>query len=494
MRKMNLTRNLAAFIGSCALVASILPAALAQNLPKPLIPITQDFKLPNGLHVVLSEDHSAPEASIVLVYDVGARDEQKGRSGFAHLFEHMMFEGSQNVAKTEHFKLVQGAGGSCNASTHDDCTTYYDRVPSNQINLILWLEADRMRSLKVTEENFKNQLETVKEEKRLRIDNQAYQPSMQKADGLIYDNWQSGHPIIGSFEDLEASSINDVRNFFKTYYAPNNAVIAVVGDIDANQVHQAIEKYFGDIPAMPQPTRPSLAEPAQTQPRYAKYDDEHAKVPAFLMAWKVPGYRQPDYFALDLMQKIMSDGESSRMYQRMIKGDQIALSASIGMDTRRGPSTFDAFVMIKPNTTAEKAREVVWDEINKIKTKPVSKEELEKAKHQILREFFSSGGGHSLQRTMGRAEMLARYTSFYGDPKLLDEDVATMMSITPKDIQRVANKYFTKDALTVIDIVPMQDKAQAETGHSQNAASKATHPDHPEQPEQSVGHPGLAPS
>lgn len=187
---------------------------------RPLIPVTQDFTLPNGLRVVLSEDHTVPVTAVAIVYDVGARNEQKGRSGFAHLFEHMMFEGSENVGKTEHFKYIESAGGSLNASTHADFTNYFEKIPSNQLELALWLESDRMRSLKVTPENFENQLQTVKEEKRSRIDNQPYVPAALKLEEVTFDNWSNAHPVIGSFEDLEASSITDVRNFSKPITRP----------------------------------------------------------------------------------------------------------------------------------------------------------------------------------------------------------------------------------------------------------------------------------
>ncbi|HEY9791572.1 MAG TPA: pitrilysin family protein, partial [Candidatus Obscuribacterales bacterium] len=401
--------KLSAATAICAMLATATLPSLAQDLPKPLLPITQDFKLPNGLRVVLSEDHSAPVASVVLVYDVGSRDEVKGRSGFAHLFEHMMFEGSKNVGKTEHFKYVQGAGGACNASTHNDFTNYYDRIPSNQVNLALWLESDRMRSLNVTPENFKNQLETVKEEKRLRIDNQPYQPASVKLDEMVFDNWQNAHPVIGSFEDLEASSIDDVRKFFKTYYAPNNAVLAVAGDIDAADVHKQIEKYFSDIASQPQPNRPSLTEPAQTKEKYAKIEDTHAKMPAFWMSWKAPQARTADAYPLEIIEKLLSAGDSSRYYQRMVKGDEVALRADASYDMRRGPGEFSTFVIFKPNTTAEKAREIVWSELDKLKTQPVSTAELEKAKNQWMRDLFSSNSYSSLQKSTNRAEMLAQY-------------------------------------------------------------------------------------
>jgi predicted Zn-dependent peptidase len=456
---MNFKSTLCAITSALALISTLTSSAFSQTFHTPLIPVTEDFKLPNGLRVVLSEDHSAPVASVVLVYDVGSRNEAKGRSGFAHLFEHMMFEGSQNVGKTEHFKYVQSAGGYCNASTHNDFTNYFERLPSNQVNLALWLESDRMRSLKVTEENFKNQLETVKEEKRLRIDNQPYQPAGLRADELTFDNWSNAHSVIGSFQDLEASSIDDVRQFFKTYYAPNNAVLAIVGDIDPAAVHKEVEKYFAGIPAQPQPPKPVLDEPQRTKTVYEKIEDAHAKLPAFWLTWKAPGQRTPDSYALEVMEKLLSEGDSSRLYQRMVKGDQIALKADASYERRRGPSQFSTFVIYKNNTTADKAREVVWDELNKLKTEPVSESELQKAKNQILRGLFSSGSYTSIQRTTARAELLAEYALFYGDPKLLDQDVQAIMNVTPADVQRVAQHYLSKDTVTVVDVVPAEKKA-----------------------------------
>jgi zinc protease len=428
---------------------------------KPLIPITQDFTLPNGLRVILSEDHTVPVAAVAIVYDVGARNEQKGRSGFAHLFEHMMFEGSENVGKTEHFKYIESAGGSLNASTHADFTNYFEKIPSNQLELALWLESDRMRSLKVTPENFENQLQTVKEEKRSHIDNQPYVPAALKLEEVTFDNWSNAHPVIGSFEDLEASSISDVRSFFKTYYAPNNAVMAIVGDFDPAVVHKLVEKYFGSIPAQPKPKAPDVAESQQTREKYARVEDQHAQMPGFWMGWKAPGKRDPDYYTLGIIQTLLSAGDSSRFYQRMIKGDQIALKADAQYDERRGPGAFEAFVIFKPNTTAEKAREIVWSELDKLKTTPVSETELDKSKNQVLRALFSSNSYTSVQRGLARAEMLAEYGSFFNDPKAIDADIEGYMKVTPADIQRVAAKYFTKEKTTVIDVVPTKKTASA---------------------------------
>ena len=429
----------------------------------PLIPVTQDFTLANGMRVILSEDHSVPVASVALVFNVGSRDEVKGRSGFAHLFEHMMFEGSENVAKTEHFKFVQGAGGSSNASTHSDFTNYFEKVPSNQLELALWLESDRMRSLKVTPENFENQLQTVKEEKRSHIDNQPYVPAEIKIGETLFDNWANSHPVIGSFEDLDAASVEDVRQFFRTYYAPNNAVMAIVGDFDANLVHKMVEKYFSTIASHAIPATPSVAEPVQKASKYVKVEDPQAQAPAFWMAWKAPAKRDPDFYTLGIINSILSNGDSSRFYQRMIKGDEIALQADTNYDERRGPGYFATTVVFKPGVTAEHGREVVWSELEKLKTAPVSDVELEKAKNQVLRSLFSSNSQSSLQRSLARAEMLAEYTAFFGNPSLIDADVTAYMKVSPADIQRVAAKIFTKEGLTVVDDIPVKKASSDST-------------------------------
>ncbi len=433
-------------------------AAQAAEFKSPLIPVTKEFTLDNGMRVLLSEDHSAPVASLAIIYDVGARNEVKGRSGFAHLFEHMMFEGSDNVGKNEFFKYVESVGGSLNASTHADFTNYFEKMPSNQIELALWLESDRMRSLKVTDSNFKNQLATVKEEKRMRIDNQPYVPASIKFEEVMYDNWANAHAVIGSFEDLDASSTADIRQFFKTYYAPNNAVMAIVGDIDADKMQGMVQKYFGTIARQPEPPKPDVAEIVQTKAKYVKVEDSQAQMPAFYLGWKAPAKRDPDYYPLAMIEKILSTGDSSRLYQKMIKGSEVALKVDAGIDERRGPEAFEAFVIYKPGSTAEQVRQILYGELNKLKTTPVSQAELDTARNQILRDLFSSSSYDSLQRSLGRAEMLAEYTSFYGDSNKIDEDINNFMKVTPADIQRVASKVFTQANSTTVDVIPTAPK------------------------------------
>lgn len=429
------------------------------QVKKPCIPITKDFTLENGLRVIVSEDHAVPVASYVMVYDVGARDEQKGKSGFAHLFEHMMFEGSANVPKGDFFKQVQAAGGQLNASTHADFTDYFEKLPSNNIELSFWLESDRMRSLKVTPENFKNQQETVKEEKRMRIDNQPYMPAALKTEELIFDNWANKHPVIGYIEDLEAASVGDVKQFFDTYYIPNNAVIAVVGDVKADEIEGFAKKYFGSIPKGTLPARPDVSEPKIEKPRYLKVEDIHAKAPAFWMAWKAPQRRHPDAAVLSIIDGILTGGGSSRLYQRLVKGDQSVMKIQSSYEQRRGPSEFDLFAIQKPGVEAESVRKVILAEIAKLKEVEVSARELEKVKNQILSTVYGSNSGSSLQRSLARAQILARYAAFYGNPSLGDEDVDAYLNVTAADVQRVARKIFTDEGVTISDVVPAKPKS-----------------------------------
>jgi predicted Zn-dependent peptidase len=428
------------------------------KIKKPLIPVTKDFTLANGMRVILSEDHSVPVAAVAIVYDVGARDEVKGKSGFAHLFEHMMFQGSNNVAKTEHFKYIESVGGGSNASTHADFTNYFEKVPSNQLELCLWLESDRMRSLKVTPENFQNQLETVKEEKRLHYDNQPYAPAHVKLEELSFDNWNNGHPVIGYFEDLEGSSVQDVRHFFDTFYTPNNATMAIVGDINSEDAAKLVSKYFATIPRGVTSPRKDLTEPKQIKAKTEKVDDVHAQMPGLYMSWKAPGRRDNDFYAMNLLQTILATGESSRLYQRMVKGDQVALAVEVSYEERRGPSAFETTVLFKPGSTADKISEIVLAELDKVKTEGVSQEELQKSKNQLLRGLFSSGSSVSLQRSLSRAEMLAEYTSFFKDPSLIDSDIEKYMTVTTDDIKQLANKIFTKEGVTTVEVVPKTEK------------------------------------
>src|SRR2546429_2731827 len=312
----------------------LIPAAMAQSVK------FTEHKLKNGLRVILSEDHSAPTYSISVVYNAGSRDEHQGRTGFAHLFEHMMFQGSENVGKGEHFVLIENNGGGMNGSTNSDRTEYHETLPANQIDLGLFLESDRMRSLVINQANLDNQRETVKEERRQRYDNQPYGLTFDTLDETAYDAFGYKHSTIGSMEDLDAAAVKDVAEFFKMYYAPNNAVLTLVGDFKSSDVLNKAEKYFGNIPSQPAPPVPDMSEPKQTAERRKTIEDALAQIPRIDIAWKIPPGNTPDWYALFVLGEILSSGQSSRFYRTLVREKQVVVQEGAGPMEKRGPALF----------------------------------------------------------------------------------------------------------------------------------------------------------
>jgi predicted Zn-dependent peptidase len=421
------------------------------------VPFTQ-FSLDNGLRIVLSEDHSAPVVAVAVYYDVGSRNEVRGRSGFAHLFEHMMFQGSENVGKAEHFKYIENNGGVFNGSTHVDFTNYYQFLPSNQLELALWLESDRMRSLRITVANLKNQKEAVKEEKRMNVDNQAYWPALLKMDEMVFVNWANSHSTIGSMEDLDAATLVDVRAFFRTYYAPNNAVLAIAGDFDRAQTEALVRKYFSRIPAQKAPPKADVSEPGEVVTQKAVVGDQLAKMPAIAMSWKIPERRSRDSYAIALIKTLLSDGESSRLYQKLVKEKAIALEVQGTLEERRGPGQFALFSIHKPDVKSDDVQATIEAELEKLKKERVSDKELSKVKNQYrLARFLGSGpeGEYaSLQTAMGRALALAEYTMFDGDPSIINTEIDRYLSVTPDQIRDAARKYFGTSNRSVLFVQP----------------------------------------
>src|SRR6266852_3044870 len=285
----------------------------------PVTPIEQ-FTLDNGLRVVLNEDHSVPVVSVAVYYDVGSRNEREGRTGFAHLFEHMMFQGSENVPKAAHFQYISNAGGTMNGTTSSERTNYFETLPANQLPLALWLESDRMRSLNVTQENLDNQREAVKEEKRLRYDNQPYVNGFLRLFEMSFKNPANAHSTIGSMEDLDGATVEDIRECFGIYYAPNNAVLSIAGDFDQKETRQLIDKYFATIPRQPPPPPVDVAEPTEVAQNQDTFIDKLAPVPEFALGWKILPRRTPEFFALSLASNLLFEGESARLYQKLVKG------------------------------------------------------------------------------------------------------------------------------------------------------------------------------
>ncbi|MFZ1866357.1 MAG: pitrilysin family protein [Polyangiales bacterium] len=406
--------------------------------------------LDNGLRVVLNEDHTVPTVAISVYYDVGSRNETQGRSGFAHLFEHMMFQGSANVGKGEHFSLIINRGGSANGTTSTDRTNYFETLPANELALGLWLEADRMRSLAVTQENFENQRLTVMEERRQRIDNQPYIPSMLRINELAYgDYWPYAHSTIGDMQDLVDAPLQAVQEFFDTYYAPNNAVLSISGDFNPDQALQEVEKYFGSIPARQTPPYVPPPAPEQNEERTEVMFDSNATLPAFHLAYHIPPDRTPDHYALELLAIILGDGESSRLYQKLIKQEEICQDIAVGTDDRRGPDLLSVWAVMASGHANEEAQKLIYSEFDSIAADGVTARELEKAKNRVRSTFV-----FGLQSNMLRSQRLAEFELFWGDANLLKLELDHYLRVTAEDIKRVAGTYFNPANRTVLDVLP----------------------------------------
>jgi len=433
-----------------ATVAGIV-AALGVTLPAQTTPAIKfsETKLANGLRVIIAEDHQAPVFSIVVHYLVGSKDERKGRTGFAHLFEHMMFKGSENVGPGEHFMQVFINGGSMNGTTNKDRTLYYETLPSNQLDLGIFLEADRMKSLAITKENLDNQRNAVQEERRLGRDNQPYGITAETVDTLAYDNPAYEHSVIGSMEDLNAASVEDVGSFFKTYYAPNNAVLAIVGDVETKTTIEKVRKAFEPIAAQPAPPKVDLTEPKQTAERRQRLDDPLARLARLDVVYKVPPRLTPDDDALQVLGTVLSSGRSSRLFQKIVREQQLAPNVTAGRDGAVGPGLFRVTGTVTPGKTVEALEAAVYEEIERVKNGPIEEWEIEKARNNAKRGVV---GG--LTSSLTRAMQLADFAASYGDANLINQRVNRIMKVTAADVQRVARTFLVPENRTVVVTMP----------------------------------------
>lgn len=409
----------------------------------------EEYKLENGLRVVLNPDDSIPVVSLAVYYDVGARNEREGRTGFAHLFEHMMFQGSENVKKAEHFQFIMKAGGTMNGTTSSERTNYFETVPANQLPLALWLESDRMRSLAVTQENLDNQRDAVKEEKRLRYDNQPYGEVFDLINSMVYKNFANSHSVIGSMEDLDAATVEDVQEFFRVYYAPNNAVLVLSGSFEPNEAKNLIEKFFATIPSQPQPPALDVSEPFEVSLNYKKHEDKLAPLPAFLIGWKTPSRRTSEFYALYLAGKLLYDGESSRLYQKLVKGEETVLQLFGFTDERRGPSAIYVGAIPKEEGFLASIRETIINEIKEIAANGVSEEEMQKLRNQLINDEV-----RARQSSMSRAKQIAEFALYDGNPSLINTELEDLLKITAEDIKSVVQNYLNTDNHALLDIVP----------------------------------------
>ncbi len=423
-----------------------------------------DYKettLKNGLRVITVEDHSAPVVAISVTYNVGSRDERKGRTGFAHLFEHMMFKGSENVGSGEHFLLVFNNGGTMNGTTNEDRTNYFDALPANQLDLALFLEADRMKSLEITKENLDNQRNAVQEERRLGVDNQAYGRSGERHQELMFDNFAYKHSVIGSMDDLNAATVEDVAEFFKMYYAPNNAVLVLVGDFNTTEALAKIRANFESIARQPSPPAVDMAEPEQKGERRDTLEDQLARAPRIDMAYKaVPG-NTADFYALQVLAAALQGGQSSRLYQKLVKEKEMVTGVGGFMDEKRGVGGFYTNATLRPGAKTEDVEAIIYAEIDRLKKEPIADWELQKAKNTTRRNFING-----LQSSLSRAVTMGQYTVFYNEPGLINTRLDKVAAVTKEDVQRVANKYLVDNYRTIVVTMP-KARAKSTTSSSE---------------------------
>ena len=424
------------------------PQAAPPQPKAPQIPI-QQFKLDNGLRIVMSEDHSAPTYAISVTYNVGSHNEKAGRTGFAHLFEHMMFQGSGHVGKGEHMILVENNGGSMNGTTTEDRTNYFEAFAANQLDLGLFLEADRMRSLVISQANLDNQRNAVQEERRLSLDNQPYGKTGEVVQDLVYDNFANKHDVIGSMEDLNAATVKDVQDFFRIYYAPNNAVLTLVGDFQPEEALAKIKKYFGEIPAQTAPPVPDLSEPKPTGERRKTIEDAFAQTPRLDIVFKIPPGNTDDWYALYVLSNSLGSGQASRLYQSLVKEKELAVNVFTEVEDHRGPSTFDIAIMVRPGKDLKEVEKVVYAEIERLKSDPIADWELQKVRLSTRRMT-----AQRLQSTLFRAYLIGEMAVFYNDPNLINTRFSKIQSVSKEDIERVAKTYLTDNNRTVVATLP----------------------------------------
>ncbi len=430
-------------------------AALAADADQWKLPV-QVQKLPNGLTVVVTEDHTSPTVGVSVVYHVGMRLEPRNRTGFAHLFEHLMFQGTPNAPKGVFDRTITGGGGRNNGSTRPDFTNYIETAPVSSIDSILWLEADRMKTLDFSAASLKNQQDVVKEEIRVNVKNQPYGGFMWIDIAQHgFQKWENNHDGYGSFEDLEGASLDDVRAFHRDYYGPNNAVLAIAGDVTPAQGFALAKKYFGEIAMRPTPKPGDFTEPLNTKEKRIDQTDTLAQVPAIAAAWKVPARGSKDHAAMAVLSEVLAGGDASLFYQGLVKGREIALNVngSFGLTDAwdfDGPTQFVVFALYKPNGSADTLLAAMDDDIAKVVKEGVSPAMLKRVKTQMLADW-----NNKLESFINRADTLARLQTLWGDANVVNQIPGWIDGVTSADLQRVAATYLTAANRTTIDRKPV---------------------------------------
>jgi zinc protease len=447
---------------SCALAGVILlvapPARCQEQQQQPAAPeaaqpaqlklVTRT--LSNGLRLVMVENHEAPVVSLQMWYHVGSKDERPGRTGFAHLFEHLMFQGSAHVAPEQHTRIIEALGGEANAETRDDVTEFYETFPSNALERVMWLEADRLGGLSITQEHFESEREVVKEERRLDVDNRPY--------GEVYDDLYAAaftvhpyhHTTIGSMDDLNKATLADVQEFFKTYYRPDNCTMILVGDFSADDAAAAAEKYFGGIakPAGDIP-RVTAVEPPQTAERRLTKSYPNSPLPAVVYGYKMPAAFSPDSYPLTLASNILAGGESSWLYRTLIYDDRIAVGVDGSGNFTEDPNLFFCIAVMNQGATDEQGEKEIQTVLDRLKAAPLDAHELQKAKNQEIAEFIL---GRDSDEDIASA--IGPYAVLADDPALFNTELNRYLSVTPEDIQRVAREYLIPTRATLLEIQP----------------------------------------
>jgi len=446
-------------ISQAAIAAAIL-AGLAASSALAAPPATElkvpveYYKLPNGLRVVLSQDHTAPTVCVAVYYRIGFRVEPKDRTGFAHLFEHMMFQGSQNLGKMEFIKLVQQNGGVLNGSTRFDFTNYFEILPANKLETALWAEADRMNGLAVTEDNLKNQQGVVGNEVKVNVINRPY-GGFPWLDMPQYanTNWYNAHNFYGDLKDIEAATLTDVQAFFKTYYAPNNAALAIVGDFDPKQAREWVEKYFAGIKQSSLPPQPDLSEPKQEKEKHASRVDALAKRPAIAIAYHMPERNTPEYYAMGLIDQILIEGDDSLEHQELVQKQGLTAQVQGGINylgnmyNYKGPMVFMADLRYDPATAPDKIV-AAWDSaMSPLRTKPVDKAVLDRARVKLRSDLYDNIGATG---GFGLADMLASFALFDDNPARINSLVSEFDKVTPELIQKTAQEYLRPENRTIL--------------------------------------------
>ena len=416
--------------------------------------------LANGLRVVIAPDSIVPVVTVGVYYKIGFRLEPQGRSGFAHLFEHMMFQGSANAPKMEHIKLINSSGGVLNGSTMYDVTNYYEAVPSNALERVLWLEADRMRALKVDDENLKNQRDVVKEEVRVNVLNQPYGgfPWLDMPP-VAFRNWANAHNFYGDFADLDAASLPDVQAFFRTYYLPNNAVLLILGDVKPEEGFLLAEKYFGDILRGPEPPFANPNEPPQTEERRGHIEEKFGTLPAMAIGYVLPKRRSAEWCAMALLDQALHGGRAGRIYRNLVLEKQIAVEADGGVDDifgYNGPAQTTTRILHKPEISSEATLAAFDAVIQEVQEKGISADELEQLKVKWRSDYYAmlEGGRGGYMPKYGLMHLLACFSLFDGEPQLVNTILDGFLQVTPERVQAAAKKYLRKENRAIVFRTP----------------------------------------